>query len=1172
MRGNKRAIPAALVSAGVGVGTVLTVAGLTVAGTPGGAAPAVLTARTAQATADAASTGASGTEPVIIFLKNQWAATASRTRSGERSALIQSAQEPYLGQLRQLGATDVTSYQIVDAIAARVPKDAVGALTARGGVASVIPDAAIQGPSTGSGPASTTVDEQSATASTIKTPAGACSATPQLEPEGLALTRTASAVAHALTARSLGFTGAGVKVGFLADGIDPANANLVRGGKPVISNYADFSGDGTAAATAGGEAFLDANAIAGQGHVYNVDGFSAQSPAGSCDVKIEGAAPGASLVALKVFSRSDVSTTSALLRAIDYAVITEHVSVLNESFGTDPFPDETSLDAVKEFNDLAVKEGTTVVVAAGDAGPYNTIGSPASDPKVISVGATTDFRLYDQTNYAGADQFAPDGWESGNISSLSSGGYTQNGQTLNLVAPGDMSFSSCTPTARYSSCVNFLGQPSSVMESGGTSQAASLVAGAAALVIQAYAKSHHGIKPTPAVVKQVLTSSATNLGAPATEQGSGELNSVRAVQLAASMPGSVSAATGQNLRLSASQLNYTGKPGTKASWSVTVTNAGQSARHVAVSGRQFTAAATIRQATVKLNDAKSPHFTNAAGVKANYARLTFKVPNGAALLNASIAWPTSATAPGGANSRVQLLLVNPAGKLAADSLPQGASGYGSAQVLRPAAGTWTAVVFSDTGRAGGTTGNVRFGATVAAGKSFGTVSPSSLTLAPGASRVVEVSARTPAGAGDSSGSVVFSAGGAGGGGAGGGGAGGSGAGGAASLPVTLRGTVVLGRGVAGTFSGKLTGGNGRSPGEGQVASYTFRVPGNLPVLLRNIDVDVTLANDPQNQVSAYLVAPGGETMGYGSSYLTTSFLKNGSVPVESPRKQLSVYTSNPVPGVWTLIIDFTSPVPGNELADKFSGRIRLNAASFSRHSLPDSPAVKLKQGKAVAYKISVKNTGWAAEDIFLDPRLTALATYTLQPQNQVSDVKLPLPSGSDPPEWIVPTMTHSVAVAAKSTVPVVSDFGPFPGDPDEASTAGSTATAGYPAGHAITPVTQGLWYAVSSEVGPFGAAGARRAEVSTSMHAVTQAFDTTARSYYGDFWEFGVAPLAAQAQYRLFTVNPGETREITLTIKPTGKPGTVVRGMLYVDDFTDSLQFLSGSQIVALPYSYTISK
>ena len=192
---------------------------------------------------------------------------------------------------------------------------------------------------------------------------------------------------------------------------------------------------------------------------------------------------------------------------------------------------------------------------------------------------------------------------------------------------------------------------------------------------------------------------------------------------------------------------------------------------------------------------------------------------------------------------------------------------------------------------------------------FRSVSPSKLSLAPGASRVVRVSARVPAGAGDSSGSVVFATGAA--------GSASSANGGPVSVPVTLRGQVPTGLGVTGKFSGVLTGGNGRSLGEGQVAAYSFTVPSNLPVPLRNIDVDVALANDPANQVSGFLVAPGGETMGYGSNYLTTGFNSSG-VPVESPGNQLSLYTSDPVPGGWTLIIDFTSPVPGNELSDRKS--------------------------------------------------------------------------------------------------------------------------------------------------------------------------------------------------------------------------------------------------------------
>ena len=154
-------------------------------------------------------------------------------------------------------------------------------------------------------------------------------------------------------------------------------------------------------------------------------------------------------------------------------------------------------------------------------------------------------------------------------------------------------------------------------------------------------------------------------------------------------------------------------------------------------------------------------------------------------------------------------------------------------------------------------------------------------------------------------------------------------------------------------------------------------------------------------------------MGYGSNYLATGFSVSG-VPVESPRRQLSLYTSNETAGVWTLIIDFTSPVPGDELADPFTGLIRFNAVRWSRGKLPGGPRAILKPGKSYTYQIKLDNTGAAPEDVFLDPRLHGLATYTLAPQDAVEAVKLPLAASAEPPEWIVPTMTHSVTATATS--------------------------------------------------------------------------------------------------------------------------------------------------------------
>ena len=66
---------------------------------------------------------------------------------------------------------------------------------------------------------------------------------------------------------------------------------------------------------------------------------------------------------------SNVASDSSILEAIDYAITTAHVNVLNESFGINNYPDDIgSLDLIAQADDQAVAAGITVVeAAAGDA-------------------------------------------------------------------------------------------------------------------------------------------------------------------------------------------------------------------------------------------------------------------------------------------------------------------------------------------------------------------------------------------------------------------------------------------------------------------------------------------------------------------------------------------------------------------------------------------------------------------------------------------------------------------------------------------------------------------------------------------------------------------------------------------------------------------------------------
>jgi Subtilase family len=1067
---------------------------------------------------------------MIVLMREQFTALdPSRAASAARAAAIKASHAPLIATLQAAKPRTVVSFELINGFATRMSQAEIDATSAKLEVLAVVPDRAIPAPKHHEHirPGAST------TATSEGTGAALCNT---LEPEALQITNaafldpTTPQAQTVLDGNGQPVTGHGVTVGFIADGLDPTIPGFTRAdGSKVFVDYQDFSGDPASLATAGGEAFGDASSIAAQdigpnGPIeYDISayGYSPPGLSSPCNVRIRGMAPGASLVGLKAIASNGNGSTSAVVQAVSWAVVHDHVDVLNESLGGQYVPDLTT-DPFSLANAAAVRAGVTITVSSGDAGSTNTLNSPSTDPSVIASGATIQYRIYAQVGESYGS-----GWIDGNMAAFSSSGFAQNRpRTVDLVAPGDSGWAYCsTNSALFNDCLSFSGQPTQVEMFGGTSESAPITAGAAALVVQAYRSTHHGVSPSPALVKSILMSTSSDTGAPSDEQGAGIVNALAAVDTALSIrdgDGDPRAQAGGGPVISPNAVPLTAGPGQSFEQTFQVTNTGTKALSLKPALQQLGPAFAGQTVSVPFD------------AQVGYSVQTVDVPAGTDHLDVSVGYLVPAPS---AQTYVGFQILDPQGRIAVDSDPQGFnSGYGAADVNAPAAGAWTVVLYSSL-----YTGPVAF--TWAAEKyvSFGSVSPSTLSVAPGATASVTATFQAPGQPGDLAAALRFP--------------------GAsiAEVPITVRTLVSLGA-HGGAFTGTLTGGNARQ-GVFPVKTYDFDVPAGV----QNLGVGITLPEAGYG-VEGFLIDPNGMVLDSASN-LALVTPEGGNPTLVPSATALQLQRATPQPGQWSLVLEQTQAA-GNQTSVQFSAKVTLNAAVATATSLPNSAHTKVSATTGMTVTLDVTNSGVATESYFVDARLPNLTSIALPTSLCSSTTPATLPGTCS--ALIVPTETSALVIEAKSSAPLNMDAYPaFGTSPDVfALPVGTNTVAAFVA---APEVPYSSWQAFPSLIGPFPAAGAPTTAVTTTATALLQAFDPAVTSSAGDAWADLVN---GTSTFQPLVLAPGASGQITVTLKPAASSvGRQVSGTLYVDSYNRATDPITmGDEIVALPYSYSVTK
>lgn len=325
--------------------------------------------------------------------------------------------------VKSLGGEVVHAYHIVPALAVRLPDAAVAALRANPNVAYVEADGVVH-----------------ALADTV--------------PWGISRVGADQVQAG-------GNYGAGIKVGIIDTGIDVDHPDLaVVGGVTFVAGTTTYDDD--------------------NGHGTHVAGTVAALANGS---GVIGAAPAASLYAIKVLDSTGSGYWSDVVSGIDWAV-SNGMQIVNMSLGA-----SSGTTTLQQACDNAYAKGVLLVAAAGNsgnaAGKGDNVGYPAAYASVIAVAAT----------------------DSDDVRAS----FSSTGPDVELAAPGVSIYST------------YMGGGYSTLS--GTSMASPHVTGVAALVWKANPSFAN------ADVRNAMNSTATDLGAAGRDNwyGYGLVNAPRAV-------------------------------------------------------------------------------------------------------------------------------------------------------------------------------------------------------------------------------------------------------------------------------------------------------------------------------------------------------------------------------------------------------------------------------------------------------------------------------------------------------------------------------------------------------------------------------------------------------------------------------------------------------------------